>query len=465
LLMVRGVSKAAIIAVVVVVIVLAAAAAFMAGQAPQPQPPAEKAEAPQAPKPTEKAPEKAEAKPVVVYSGWGGPEGEAFESALSIFVEEYKIPIDRKKVDKIWDQITSELRAGRPRFDVAVLPWPIRIVELGQRGLLVPLDDIVEKLKDKVVDPYFIEVVKARDGHYYAVPIKMWSKPGLWVNIKALERVGLKPEDIKTIDDLKEACRKLLEAGIQPMASGAADKWPLSDIFEHVILSIGGPELHDALIKDPKAWGRPEVKEAFKTLAELLKMGCYGPKEKRISEKWEAQVVKLVRGEVAMYLMGNWINLFIEARAKELGVRFEPGVNYTLIPFPLINTGLEKRAVIAGGDWAIVPQNSPNPEGALKLAEWLGGAEYQEAMVRRGGYLAVNREVPLDAYKPGDRLVMELILEKGFSVVPDLDDNLRPSKLQQFLWDKLYELWSNPDDWERIYEEVRDTMMRELQPQ
>ena len=104
-------------------------------------------------------------------------------------------------------------------------------------------------------------------------------------------RRWVEAEDVKIIDDLEKACKRLLEAGMQPMASGAVGKCPLSDLAQH-----RRPRAQRRPVQRPKDLGRPKVEEAFRVLAELLEMGCYGPREERIAEKWETQVVRLIRG-------------------------------------------------------------------------------------------------------------------------------------------------------------------------
>ncbi len=442
--------RGALVGIIIIVVIVLAALAWFASQQAQPQQPA-------APTPAETpSPAPTQGGPVVIYGQWAGVEGENFERAISLYRES---PVEYVIQEKIWDVVTQQLFAGNVQFDVALLPWPQRIVELGERGLLEPLDDVASRLEADLVNRYFLEAVRGRDGSYYAVPIKMWAKPGIWVNVKALERAGLTPDDVRTFEGLLAACEKLSAAGIQPLASGAADKWPLSDIWEHMLIMLGGAELHDALTYDPAAWDRPEVRESFRLLAEMLKRGCFGDRDLRISEKWEAQVPRLVKGEVAMYPMGNWITLFIAKSAEELGVTFEPGKDYVLVPWPSYREGITQ-PIIAGGDWAIVPKNAPNKAAAIRFAEWLGGPEYQGAMVEAGGYLPTNKRVPSDVMSPVDQTILSLASERG--VVVDLDDNIRPSELQQEIWNALFELWANPDNWSQIFDGLKSTVQSRM---
>ena len=384
-----------------------------------------------------------EAKPVevIVYGQWGGSEGEAFMKAIEEFNKAHKdIQIKYVQQSKLRDAVLSELAAGSPNFDIAILPWPALIKELGQKGQLEDLTPIVNEhsgqIMQNLLDPVNL------NGVYYGIPIKAWAKPGIWYNVHVFKDNNLQPP--KTLDELKQVCNVLKGRGIQPLASGAADKWPLSDIFEAVLLRVGGPELHQKLMRHEVKWTDPQVIKAFKIISDILKQGCYGDPKVAIGEKWEAQVARLGKGEVAMYFMGNWINLMLQSEG------YKPGVDYDLIPFPTINPNV-KPAMVAGGDWIIVPKNAPHKEAALKVAEWLAGAQYQEIMVRQKGYLAPNLAVPKEAYDPADYRVVEIM--KNSAVVPDLDDNV-PSGFQPVIWDALFRLWANPDDYQKIAEDL-----------
>ena len=378
---------------------------------------------------------------VVIYGQWGGIEGQNFESALKVYEEEHpNVKIKYVIQTKLRDAVLTELATGSPNFDIAILPWPALIKELGEKGQLEPLNSIVNYYNGEIQKD-LLNMVKVGDT-YYAVPIKAWAKPGIWYNIPDFKKYNLTPP--KTLDQLEQDCKVFEEHGIQPMASGAADKWPLTDIFEAVLIRIGGPQLHNDLMLHKIKWTDPRVLEAFKILRDLIKEGCYGNPQTAIGEKWEAQVPRLAKGQVAMYFMGNWIVLMLEKEGAQ------PGKDFGLIPFPVINQSA-KFAIVAGGDWVVIPKNAPHKEAAMELAKWLAGPQYQEIMVKKKGYLAPNLKVPLSAYDPMDAKVVEWMKEYG--VVPDLDDNAPPG-FQPIIWNKLFEFWANPDDYKQIAEQL-----------
>ncbi|WP_324735117.1 extracellular solute-binding protein [Thermococcus sp. SY098] len=378
---------------------------------------------------------------VIVYGQWGGVEGQNFQNALKQYEKEHpNVKIKYVIQSKLRDAVLTELATGSPGFDIAILPWPALIKELGEKGQLEPLNSVVDAYKGEIMEN-LLEPVKSGNT-YYGVPIKAWAKPGIWYNVHVFKNNNLEPP--KTLDELKQVCDVLKSKGIQPMASGAADKWPLSDIFEAVLIRVGGPELHQKLMKHEVKWTDPQVVEAFKILSDLLKQGCYGDPKVAIGEKWEAQVARLGKGEVAMYFMGNWINLMLQKEG------YKPGVDYDLIPFPEINPNVDF-AIVAGGDWIIIPKNAPHKEAALELAKWFAGPEYQKIMVEQKGYLAPNLKVPKSAYDPVDAKIIDMMAK--YTVVPDLDDNV-PSGFQPVIWNKLFELWANPDNYKQIAQEL-----------
>jgi len=390
----------------------------------------------------------AKPKEVVVYSQWGGVEGENFAAALKVFEEKTGIKVRIVQQSDIRTAIQTELAAGAPQFDVAIVPWPAFVRELGRDGKLMDLTPIYDELdlKNKVINPdSYTEVVKA-DGKYYAVPIKAWAKPGIWYNVHVFQDLGISvpSSGIMTFDEFLQVCEQIKNAGIQPLAAGGQDKWPLTDFTEAVILRIGGPDLQYKLMHHQISWTDPQVKEVFATIADLIKKGYFGSTP--TAEPWAEQIGRLANGEVAMYFMGNWLNLMMQDQYNK-----QPGTDYDLMLFPKIKDGVPI-AIVAGGDWAIAPANAPHPDAAKELLKWLAGPEYQEEMVKRKGYLAVHKDVPKSAYDPVDAKIVDWL--NKYTVVPDLDDNFDYSEFQLTFWNALFELWSNPDNYEQILENL-----------
>ncbi|RLE75990.1 MAG: hypothetical protein DRJ44_04820, partial [Thermoprotei archaeon] len=163
-------------------------------------------------------------------------------------------------------------------------------------------------------------------------------------------------------------------------------------------------------------------------------------------EEGVPQFTRLGNGEVGMWLILSATNVFM---SQYFG--FTPGEDYDVVRWPNPNPQAPK-TVAANADYVIIPKKALHPVAARKLAAWLGGAEYQEAMVKMKGYLAPNLDVPLDAYDPIDSKVI-LILRESDAIVPDLDDAC-PGEFQLVIWAKIQEFFANPDNLDSILKDL-----------
>ncbi|HIQ30008.1 MAG TPA: carbohydrate ABC transporter substrate-binding protein [Candidatus Caldiarchaeum subterraneum] len=373
-----------------------------------------------------------EVQELTVYALWSGVEEENFRMALGAFSMETGIKINYISQPELRDVVTTQLAAGTSEADVIIAPWPTWIKdELGAAGLLEDVTDIVNRVGMDKFPSAYLDVV-SENGRFYAVPFKAWAKPGFWYNKQVFDELGLKPPT--TWDEFINVLDTLKAAGITPIASGNGVGWPLSDLVEAFIIGLGGPELQLKLINHEVAWTDPQVKEIFGRIQQLLKDGYFDE-----AREWTIQIDRLMERKVGIYFMGNWINLMLQERG------YRPGVDYDVFAFP------ETSGIVAGGDWAFIPKFAKNKEAARKLLEFLAGAESQTIMVKLKGFLATNKDVPKDVYDAADRNIVNML--ETLSVLPDLDDST-PSEFQLLFWDKLKELWANPDALDSVLEEL-----------
>lgn len=358
---------------------------------------------------------------LVVFSLWSGKEAENFEKALKAFEEKTGIKVKHvpQTTEGLQIGLPTQFAAGRSVADVVIAPWPAWIRDLAKQGHLMDLSDIVDKTK---YPASYVDMVTV-DGKVYAAPFKAWAKPGFWYRKSFFEQHGLKPP--KTWDeflDLLEKCKHI--DGVEaPIASGDGVGWPLSDVTEAFIINRGSPDLQEKLISGEITFDDPKIKAVFEELRELLAKGYFSE-----PDEWTSQIDKLWEGKYCIYFMGNWMTTMPQVKdINDLG----------FFPFP------GAKGVVAGGDWVIVPKYTAHPEEARMLAEFLAGPEAQEIMVKAGGFLATNNEVPASAYKPADKAVVDFLNTPGLKVVPDLDDAIG-GEFQRTFWDQLKLLWVQP---------------------
>ena len=376
---------------------------------------------------------------LVVFSLWGGKEEENFLKALDAFTKKTGIKVKHvaQTTEGLMVGLPAQFAAGKSVADVVIVPWPAWIKELAKEGHLLEVTGLIDPTK---YPESYVKMVTV-DGKIYAAPFKAWAKPGFWYRKSFFQQHGLTPPE--TWDDflaLLEKCKGI--SGVEaPIASGDGVGWPLSDVTEAFIINRGSPELQQKLISGEITFDDPQVRAVFEELVDLLKKGYFSE-----PDEWTAQIDKLWAGKYCIYFMGNWMTTMPQVKdINDLG----------FFPFP------EAKGVVAGGDWVIIPKYTEHPDEAKQLLQFLAGPEAQEIMVKAGGFLATNRDVPAEAYKPADKAVVDFLNTPGLVVVMDLDDAVG-GEFQRTFWDQLKLLWVSPDALPDILEAIKEAHLKTL---
>ncbi|MET0744259.1 MAG: extracellular solute-binding protein, partial [Microvirga sp.] len=86
------------------------------------------------------------------------------------------------------------------------------------------------------------------DDKIYGVPMHT-AQVGFFYNKDLFAKAGLDASKIKTWDDLLAAVKTLQAAGITPIVTGGADKWPLHFYWSHLAIRIGGRDAFEAALR------------------------------------------------------------------------------------------------------------------------------------------------------------------------------------------------------------------------
>ena len=105
------------------------------------------------------------------------------------------------------------------------------------------------------------------DGKIVGVPFQT-GQVGFFYNKDLFAKAGLDASTIKTWDDLLGAVKKLQAAGITPLITGGADKWPLHFYWSHLAIRVGGKAAFESALKGE---GKGFESETFVRAGELFK--------------------------------------------------------------------------------------------------------------------------------------------------------------------------------------------------
>lgn len=200
--------------------------------------------------------------------------------------KKFNIEMTMKMVDdKNRSQQTQMLIASGDIPDVMIATGDVNNIDLAgsvQAGMYWDLSDIIKKNMDKW--KYLNEIPKNAwefgqvDGKQYGVPVQylgVSSRRAAFIRKDLLDKTGLKAP--KTLDEYLEVLRAFKKQGVKYPYAGRV-RWEFTDLF----FSAFGVQQYEQwnLDKDGKMVPdiiRPEMKDALKFHAQLLKEGLIDP--------------------------------------------------------------------------------------------------------------------------------------------------------------------------------------------
>ena len=369
-----------------------------------------------------------------IVHNWAGSEGEAFQAVLDGFTEQnpdVNLTVTQVPFGETTAQMTQQYAAGSAPDVHVALPGLFR--RLAAEDLLMDLSGPWEEWIANGDYNESLREVASADG----TPVAAWFKGNvnglIWNTPAQLDELGVQaPSDW---DGFTQGLDTIAGAGTQPFAVGGADGWPLTQWFDPFLSRVAGPEVFNALSRGETGWDDPAVRETLEVFGEFI--ATYFPDNVLDIGFIDATCAR-VEGEAAYQNQGAFINLIAPG---ECGA--EPG-SFTFFEMPAYSDETADSVNISG-DLFVVNQATQNPDAAVALVRYLGSAEAQQIWAERGGYIAPNANVPLDAYPEGnDQAAAELWpRSEDVAGLYDLDDSIggeiqstEVQALQQFVRDQ-----------------------------
>jgi len=178
--------------------------------------------------------------------------------------------------------------------------------------LLQSVDNIWESEGLEKVAPRVVQAMCQFEGHYYSVPVNVHRTNVIWYNKKLLDKNNIDISNLITWDEFFNACDKLKKAGVQyPIQMGAT--WTAQHAFDQIIASIGIDFYEDWVNGKVTSSDDPRLLEAFNIFKKYL--SYVNPDHASIS--WDKATERIILGEGAFNIMGDWANGEFKAAGKE----------------------------------------------------------------------------------------------------------------------------------------------------
>ncbi len=219
------------------------------------------------------------------------------------------------------------------------------------------------------------------NGLIYAVPANIHRSNNLWYNVKIFQDNGI--EVPKTLDEWLAACAKLKQAGITPIALASRNSWPVTHLFENLLVAVGGVDFYNDLFAGKIAWDDPKVMEALSTLEKLV---AYANTD-HSTLTWDQACGMVSQGKAAMTVMGDWAKGFFLSQGQK------PGVEFGAAPTP----GTVGTFIVVTDTFGL-PAKAPNPELTIEFLRVVASIEGQVNFNLKKGSIPARIDVPTDQF-------------------------------------------------------------------
>jgi len=327
---------------------------------------------------------------ISIVAKWTADEQKSFEAVLAPFKKAN--PGIKIKFTGVGDNITQVLStavAGGHPPDIGEIPQPGLMTQFAQRGVLKPITFAKAGIA-RTYKPVWLQLGTV-NGKLYGFFFKGADKSTVWYNVKSFKNAGVNPP--KTWADFLKVAKTLKSSGTDAYSIGGADGWTLTDLFENIFLRSAGAQKYDLLTQHKLKWTDQSVKDALKTMADVLSDtgNIAGGKDGALQTDFPTSVSNVFTDspKAAMVIEGDFVPGVVASKNP-----LKPVTGFNFFPFPQIGSS-SPQTVMGGGDALIVFKDTPAVRALIK---YLLTPKAGSIWAKRGGFSSPNRLVPLSSY-------------------------------------------------------------------
>ncbi|MDH7487062.1 MAG: ABC transporter substrate-binding protein [Anaerolineae bacterium] len=296
------------------------------------------------------------------------------------------------------------------------------------KGLIMDISDVWEKEGWTQDYPKGFMALSTVDGKQYFLPTS-WYWWAVYYRKSIFDKYGIQPPT--TWDEFLAVCDTLKQNGIAAITIGTKYPWTAAGWFDYLNMRVNGPEFHINLMLGKEKYDDPRVRKVFDYWRQLIDKGCFI--ENPAAYAWQEALEPMIKGEAAMYLMGDFIR-------DSVPDEIEADLDFFRFPIidPAVPIGED-----APTDGYFVAANAQHPEEAKLFLAFLGSAEVQEYYAKRLGRLATNTKVDMSLYNPVQQKGIEMI--KGADYVAQFYDRDTTPEMAEKGMAAFIAFWDDPD--------------------
>ena len=253
------------------------------------------------------------------------------------------------------------------------------------------LMDLTDKISDTVKTQMAASLDSATyDGKIYGVPTTV-QPGGIWYSKDLFAQAGI-TEAPTTWEELMDACQKLKDAGIDPIAVGAKDAWPAAHWYYWLSLRICSPDVYDESMAN-KDFSAECWTAAGEKLQEINDAGYFneGYLTTTAQQGASSSAGLLANHKAAMELMGTWEPGVV----RDLTPDQQPMADLGFFAFPSIEDGEGEEGALMGS----ATSNGVNPEApeiAIDFVNKMAEKEWQDKFATAFSTIPASAESQAD---------------------------------------------------------------------
>ena len=379
-----------------------------------------------------------------ILAVWAGSELDSFKAVVAPFQDATGVNVEFESTRDFAAVLTTRVNGGNPP-DIAGAPSAALAASWAGEGKVVDLTSVVDMAQMK--KDYAQSWIDLGTVNGKLVQVYAWSalKGLIWYDPKTYDG----PLPPKTWDDLQAWAKKKADAGTTPwcvgLESGAASGWPATDWIQDFVLHQSGPDVYNKWWAGTQAWTSPEIKmawQAFGAVAADPKMVNGGPNSELTLNFGNGgdQMFKTPPGCFLHHQATFMTDFFVK---NTPGIK--PVADFNFFAFPDINPQYSGIPEVAGDSLSMY-KDTPQARAFIK---YLTSPEAQAIWVARGGKLATNKRVPLDAYPDPLAKNAGQIIASAKGVVFGAGDQM-PDAMVSAFWKACLDYVQNPGNLDSI---------------
>ena len=371
---------------------------------------------------------------LVIYHWWASSgERVALNSLLELFIAEnpnttiISVPIKGTLATKLArsKELMEPFILANEAPDILQLHVGYSTKEYYDSGLLEPITSSWETSGLDDNTPRIVKSMCKFDGEYYCLPLNVHRINLVWYNKHVLDDAGVDPDSIKTWDEFFAACDKIKASGMEYPVQ-IASVWPIRFAFEQIAASEGMDFYQDLFNGDITSPDDPRLAEVFDIFDKYVSY----TDPSQLSIEYAEGTKRVIDGDSAFYIMGDWANGDFETSDKIYNVDYgEIKVPGTEGMYGIVIDGFQ------------VPINSKHISNAVKWMDLTASKEGQDAFNLPKGSIPIRRDADTGNYGEYqksamfDFAVIETMYPDVSAGVPEAFDIEMQDALLQYLKD------------------------------